>query len=118
MKKIVFLFFLIQISIFSATIVGKVSVYTGENYGVFIFVDNGSKYDVSDSNGEFELSGLDKGKEYTIVFQKENFPEIRKRVKISSEKEYVNVQIKKDGITGTANIYSNEDKKRKKENRE
>lgn len=115
MKKIVFLFFLIQISIFSATIVGKVSVYTGENYGVFIFVDNGSKYDVSDSNGEFELSGLDKGKEYTIVFQKENFPEIRKRVKISSEKEYVNVQIKKDGITGTANIYSNEDKKRKKE---
>lgn len=42
------------------------------------FVDNGSKYDVSDSNGEFELSGLDKGKEYTIVFQKENFPEIRK----------------------------------------
>ncbi len=95
MKKIAFLYFLISISLFSASISGNVTVYTGENFGVFVYVKGATGYDITDSNGEFKIEGLKKGQEYKVIFQKENFPDVVKSLKITDEEETVNVVFKK-----------------------
>ena len=61
MKKIAFLYFFISALIFSATVSGNVKVYTGENYGVFVYVKGADGYDVTDAAGDFKISGLQKG---------------------------------------------------------
>ena len=95
MKRLAILFLLITTITYSASISGKVSVYTGENYGVFVFIDKIMKYDVTDSSGNFKINGLESGREYTVVFQKENLPEVRRVIKISGENSSIEVAIKK-----------------------
>lgn len=95
MKRLAILFLLITTITYSASISGKISVYTGENYGVFVFIDKIMKYDVTDSSGNFKINGLESGREYTVVFQKENLPEVRRVIKISGENSSIEVAIKK-----------------------
>lgn len=96
MKKIAFLYFFISALIFSATVSGNVKVYTGENYGVFVYVKGADGYDVTDAAGDFKISGLQKGKEYKLIFQKDNFPDVVKTIKILENEENVSVMFKKN----------------------
>ncbi len=91
--SVVYIFFLFT-TVYSADIIGKVSVETGENFGVFIYVDGTKKYDITDSNGRFKIEGLEKGKEYLMVFQKEDIPDYKKVIKIKDDEEFVEVELR------------------------
>jgi hypothetical protein len=118
MKKTVFLYFLTTASLFSASISGNVKVYTGENFGVFVYVKGASGYDITDSNGDFKIEGVEKGKEYKVVFQKENFPDIVKNLKINGEDENIVVSFNKSSaIIGEKTVKNNSRKKPRIENK-
>lgn len=114
MKKTVFLYFLTTASLFSASISGNVKVYTGENFGVFVYVKGASGYDITDSNGDFKIEGVEKGKEYKVVFQKENFPDIVKNLKINTEEENISVSFNKSSAVIRANESKNRENKKQR----
>jgi hypothetical protein len=98
MKKVLFLllFLLNTLNIISADLAGLVRVENLESYGVFVYVEETMQYDISDELGKFKLTGFEAGKEYTLVFQKENMEDIKKIVKINKDKEFREFFIKKE----------------------
>lgn len=82
MKKlsVLLLFIFINLLVLGANITGKIRVEKGEDIGVFIYVENELKYDISDERGNFFISGLEQDKEYTLVFQKGDLPDHKEKI--------------------------------------
>ncbi|TDT69772.1 carboxypeptidase-like protein [Hypnocyclicus thermotrophus] len=95
MKKIssIILFFILTILVNAAEIKGFVKVENHEDYGVFVYVENELLYDISDQEGNFYIDNLTLGKEYTLVFQKGDLPDYKKKVKIEKNVNEVIVEI-------------------------
>lgn len=95
MKKLSILVFLllINLSILGATVIGTVKVEESDSLGVFVYVEGQNKYDISDSKGKFNISGLQLGQEYTLVFQKGSLQDYKKTFKVTSENTNVNIVI-------------------------
>lgn len=95
MKKLLFIVFIlfVSISIFGASIGGNVKIDNGDSLGIFVYVEGQNKYDITDSKGRFNITGLQTGKEYTLVFQKGTLRDYKKTFKLSGENLSVNVLI-------------------------
>ncbi len=98
MKRVLFLllFLLNTLSAVSAELAGLVRVENLESYGVFVYIEETMQYDISDELGKFRLENLEKDKEYTLVFQKENMGDIKKTIKLSKDKEFKEFFIQKE----------------------
>ena len=95
MKNLSFIVFvlLINLGVLGANINGTVKVEDNDSLGVFIYVEGQNKYDISDSKGRFNISGLKIGEEYTLVLQKGSLQDYKKSFKVTSENTMVNVVI-------------------------
>lgn len=98
MKKMIlfFIYILCNIFIMSAELVGTVRVENIESFGVFVYIEETNQYDITDELGNFKITDLNQGKEYTFVFQKENMGDIKKNVKIDKEIQYESFFLKKE----------------------
>ncbi|BDU49884.1 hypothetical protein HLVA_04530 [Haliovirga abyssi] len=74
---------------------GIVTVEGSDNFGVFVYLDKTTNYDISDRDGKFELNGFKIGKTYNLIFQKEDYPEIKKKIKIDREINFIDIKIVK-----------------------
>jgi len=95
MKNLSFIIFvlLINLGVLGANINGTVKVEDSDSLGVFVYIEGQNKYDISDSKGRFNISGLQMGKEYTLVLQKGSLQDYKKSFKVISENTVVNVVI-------------------------
>lgn len=107
MKKtfLALLILMINIVSFGAVINGTVKIdpaafaakdpsLGAENFGVFVFSEQTGVYDITDAEGKFKISGLEIGKEYTLVCQKKGIKDHKEKVKISKENEEIIINIK------------------------
>lgn len=88
MKRISLILLLIcnlGINIYGATIKGLVKVENHNDYGVFVYVENHVNYDITDQRGNFKIDGLELNKEYTLVFQKGDLPDYKKKVVLTKD---------------------------------
>lgn len=92
MKKISVLLLFISINLFlaGATITGNIKVEKGQDLGVFVYVEDLFKYDISDERGNFTIDDLQLNKEYTLVFQKGDLPDHKEKIMLTSENQKMN----------------------------
>ncbi|MGM0508179.1 MAG: carboxypeptidase-like regulatory domain-containing protein [Fusobacteriota bacterium] len=96
MKKIFFvLYIIILIPVFSNTITGEISVEDSGNYGVFVYIEEALKYDITDVNGRFKIDGLEADKEYTLVCQKSDFPNYETKVTTDLNPKEISINLRK-----------------------
>lgn len=111
MKKISVLLLFISMNLFlmGASITGNIKVEKGQDLGVFIYVEDALKYDISDERGNFFIEGLELDREYTLVFQKGDLPDYKEKVTLKRENESFNFTlpyVRRDvryGISGRVN---------------
>jgi len=103
MKKLLFVLYLI-FSLYSigAEIEGMVKVEEGENFGVFVYIKNEMKYDITDASGKFVLGNLELNKEYNLILQKDEMPDYEIKILLKEEKQKIKIDLKK---TGASNKY-------------
>lgn len=106
MKNLSFIVFvlLINLSILGANINGTVKVEDNDSLGVFIYVEGQNKYDISDSKGRFNISGLQIGQEYTLVLQKGLLQDYKKTVKVTSENTIASIIIPSEKSTNKEKV--------------
>lgn len=92
-SSIIFILFIFNLSLVAAEIKGIIKVENHDDFGVFIYVENELKYDISDQQGNFSIDGLDRGKEYVLVFQKGELPDYKKTVKVEDETTEVIIEM-------------------------
>ncbi len=92
-KLLLIIFFLLGLQIFSASISGTVTVENGSSLGVFVYIEGQNKYDITDSKGKFKIDNLSQGQEYTIVFQKGNYKDYKKKYKLVVENFDIKITI-------------------------
>ncbi|MBN1467961.1 MAG: carboxypeptidase-like regulatory domain-containing protein [Fusobacteriaceae bacterium] len=92
-KLLLIIFFLLGLQVFSASISGTVTVENGSSLGVFVYVEGQNKYDITDSKGKFKIDNLSQGQEYTIVFQKGNYKDYKKKYKLIVENFDIKITI-------------------------
>lgn len=92
-KLLLIIFFLLGLQIFGASISGTVTVENGSSLGVFVYIEGQNKYDITDSKGKFKIDNLSQGQEYTIVFQKGNYKDYKKKYKLVVENFDIKITI-------------------------
>ena len=101
MRKQSFFIILLVMSnfIYSMGISGTVKVEDGDKFGVFVYIEESGDYDITSTEGTYSIKGLKKRKNYTVVFQKDNYPVIRKEVQVGKRKKIeIDAYIKRDGV--------------------
>ncbi len=89
MKKIsiLLLFVFINVLALGASLEGTIKVENGEDVGVFVYIEDNLKYDISDERGRFFIDDLEEGREYVIVFQKGDLPDHKEKFVLKSNLE-------------------------------
>ncbi len=111
MKKIsiLLLFVFINILAIGASLEGTIKVENGEDVGVFVYIEDNLKYDISDERGRFFIDDLEEGREYVIVFQKGDLPDYKERFVLKSKLEKIEFTLPyvrrdvKYGVSGRIN---------------
>lgn len=98
MKKIIILIMgiFLCISLIGAELIGNVRVENMENFGVFVYVLETGEYDITDELGNFKIKELKMDNDYTLIFQKENLNDVRKKLSVKKNIQYENYILRQE----------------------